>query len=244
MLSTLRDKRLLWPTAMTVLALPILLALGSWQLDRLAWKEGLIASIAERVSQPPIGLGEANRRFLDTGEAEYVRVRARGRFHHDKERYLYAPDPDRGPGFQVITPFEVAGDGAILFVNRGWVPDALKEPALRAAGQAAGEVEVTGLLRRPESPGAFTPDNDPVRNLWYWRDFSGMFKASFENTERPYIPMFLDAEAGPPGTWPQGGTTRVALPNRHLEYAITWFGLAGALAAVYAAYVAGRLRGP
>ncbi len=63
-----------------------------------------------------------------------------------------------------------------------------------------------------------------------------MFASAFENTERPYIPVFVDAEGEAPGGWPKGGVTRVNLPNRHLEYAITWFGLAGALAAVFAAY--------
>ncbi len=76
-----------------------------------------------------------------------MRVKARGRFHHDKERYYYAPDQQRGPGYHVYTPFEIAGNGAIVFVNRGFVPEQLKAPEQRQAGQVAGEVEVTGLLR-------------------------------------------------------------------------------------------------
>ena len=142
-----------------------------------------------------------------------------------------------------MTPFEIAGNGAIVFVNRGFIPEQLKAPEQRPAGQVAGEVEVTGLLRRPEKRQMFTPDNDVAHNLWFWRDFSGMFASAFENTERPYIPVFVDAEGEAPGGWPKGGVTLVNLPNRHLEYAITWFGLAGALAAIFAAFVAARLRG-
>jgi surfeit locus 1 family protein len=247
MLTTLRDSRLLWPTIMTVLALPMLIGLGVWQLQRKAWKDGLIAAIAERTKQGPSDLKNAySATYAPPYEKvgfEYMRVTARGRYHHDKERYYYAPDPVRGPGYHVYTPFEISGNGAIVFVNRGYVPEQFKAPDQRQAGQVAGEFEVTGLLRGPETKQTFTPDNDRARNLWYWRDFSGMFRSAFENTERPYIPVFVDAEGDAPGGWPQGGVTRVDLPNRHLEYAITWFGLAGALAAVFAAFVMGRLRG-
>ena len=247
MLTTLRENRLLWPTVMTVLALPILIGLGSWQLQRKAWKDGLIAAIAERTTAAPVDAVTAYKDLQARGgavrEIEYLRVKVRGRFHHDKERFYYAPDQQRGPGFHVCTPFEIAGNGAIVFVNRGYVPDQFKAPDQRRAGQVAGEIEITGLLRGPESKQMFTPENDAARNQWYWRDFSGMFVSAFENTERPYIPVFIDAEGDAPGGWPKGGVTRVNLPNRHLEYAITWFGLAGALAAVFAAFVLARLRG-
>lgn len=249
MLTTLRDKGLLWPALMTALAMPFLLGLGTWQLQRKDWKEGLIAQIEARTLLAPADLLDVYERAAEQGPdaapagLEYTRVKVRGRFHHDKERYFYAPDPELGPGFHVYTPFELAGNGAIVFVNRGYVPEALKDPKARAAGQADGEFEITGLVRMPEHPGRFTPDNDAKGNLWYWRDFSGMFVSAFQNTERPYLPVFVDIEGDAPGGWPKGGVTRLELPNRHLEYAITWFGLAAALMAVFAAYALPRLRG-
>jgi surfeit locus 1 family protein len=246
-LATLRRMRLVWPTVMTAIALPILIGLGTWQLERKAWKEGLIGAIAERTRAEPADLPGAYAATyeppFDVAGYEYVRVKVRGRFHHDKERYLYAPDQKLGPGIHVVTPFEMAAGGAVLLVNRGFVPAPLKDPETRKDGLLDGDVEVVGLLRAPQQQARFTPDNDAKANLWFWRDFPGMIRSAFENTERPTIPVFLDAEAPAPGGWPRGGATLINLPNRHLEYAITWFGLAGALAAVYAAFVMQRVRG-
>lgn len=245
MLATLRAKRLLWPTVMTGFALPVLIGLGSWQMQRKAWKETLIAAIAERTTAAPVELVSATSATYEDFNLgfEYMRVKARGRFLNDKERYYYAPEQARGPGYHVYTPFELKDGGAIVFVNRGFVPEALKLPETRAAGQAAGEVEVVGLLRAPASkPAMFTPENDVAKNLWYWRDYDGMFKSAFGASDRAKIPVFLDAEGEAQGGWPKGGVTRVDLPNRHLEYALTWYGLAAALAAVFAVFAAGRLR--
>jgi surfeit locus 1 family protein len=248
MLARLRETKLLVPTIMLALALPVLIALGFWQLDRLAWKEGLLAAIAARATAEPI---EATA-FYDglagkpVQAGEYTRVTARGRFLHDKELYLYAPSPTMGPGYFVFTPFVLAGSQRTTLVNRGFVPEALKDPALRAQGQAAGDVNVTGLVRMPQSQSRFVPDNDPKANLWFWRDFDGMITAAFQNSPKPekLLPFFIDAEGAAAGGWPKGGVTELKLPNRHLEYALTWFGLAAALAAVYATYAIGRLRRP
>jgi surfeit locus 1 family protein len=99
-----------------------------------------------------------------------------------------------------------------------------------------------GLVRAPQTPGAFDPDNDTAANLWFWRDLPAMGRAAGIDPARQ-LPVFVDAEAAAPGGWPRGGATLVRLPNRHLEYALTWFGLAGALLAVYAAFVRSRWSG-
>lgn len=242
MLKRLSAAGLLWPSLITAVALPILISLGSWQMSRREWKEGLIAQISARTFAVPVALDEANRLWASGEDIEYLRVKVRGRFLHDKELYLYAPDA-RGPGYQVVTPLEVAG-GAIMLVNRGFVPAHLKDPETRKPGQFAAEVEIVGLARAPAARTLFTPDNDVAGNQWYWRDFHAMFRAAFENTERPYTPYFLDAEAEPkpPGGFPAGGATRLALSNRHLEYALTWYGLAVTLLGVFGAYVWSRLK--
>ena len=103
-----------------------------------------------------------------------------------------------GPGFHVFTPLETA-DGRILFVNRGFVPERLKDPASRAAGQPQGEVEVTGLLRRPAEQGWFTPANEPARNLWFWRDLDGMAASVLGRDQARALPFFLDEQ---PRDWP------------------------------------------
>jgi surfeit locus 1 family protein len=244
MFAMLSEKRLLWPGVMTLAGLAILFGLGTWQLERKAWKEGLIAAIEARTKAEPVNLADAAGRLGASGDVEYTRVKARGRFLNDKERYFYAPDAELGPGYHVYTPLEIAGDGAVLFVNRGFVPEALKDPATRKAGQPDGETDVTGLLRMPGPKGFFTPDNEPAHNLWYWRDLDGLLRSAFGDGGRAALPFFLEAEAPAPGGWPKGGATLIELPNRHLEYAITWFGLAFALAAVFAAYALPRLTQP
>ena len=246
MLARLRETKLLVPTIMVVVALPVLIGLGFWQLERLAWKEGLIAAITERTKVEPVDVaafydGLAGKP-LEAGE--YTRVTARGRFFHDRELYLYAPSSTMGPGFHVVTPFVLAGSERVLLINRGFVPEQLKAPAARADGQVGGETVVTGLVRRPGVQARFVPENDAQSNLWFWRDFEGMIAAAFAGASQPgqTLPLYIDAEGAAPGGWPKGGATELKLSNRHLEYALTWFGLAAALAAVFAMYASGRLR--
>jgi len=240
MLSTLRTKGLIWPTFLMLAALALLVGLGTWQLQRKAWKEGLVARLNQRIGAKPVSLDDALAIWRTTGDVEYVKVQARGRFLHDKERYLYAPDQKLGPGVHVYTPLETP-DGALLMVNRGFVPDALRDPRMRAGGQLAGEVAVTGLLRAGGEKEAFTPDNDRARNLWYWRDLSGMLGSVAGGKRQPWVPFFLEADAeAVPGGWPKGGVTLVRLTNRHFEYALTWFGLAAALVCIYALFAQSR----
>ncbi len=249
MLARLRETKLLVPTMMVALSLPLLIGLGFWQLDRLAWKEGLLTAIAERASAPAVPIDQALDEaagHLPAGwnDLEYKHVSMRGRYVNDKEMHLYAPNAQLGPGYQVYTPFVIASTQATLIVNRGFVPEQLKDPRTRAEGQIDGETEVTGLIRLPGLHARFVPDNDPKANLWFWRDFEGMIAASYPAGSRPtkVVPLFVDAEGAAPGGWPKGGMTELKLTNRHLEYALTWFGLAAALVAVYATYAMGRLR--
>jgi surfeit locus 1 family protein len=242
MLQKLRHAKLVWPTLATLLALGVLLSLGTWQLERKRWKEDLLAKIAARATAPPVPLAEVAERLRSGGDVEYMHASARGRFHHDKERYLYAPAPSR-LAWHVYTPLEIA-PGRIVWVNRGLVPDANKLPATRTAGQVAGETEVRGIVRQPPGRNLFTPDNDVGGNLWYWADIPALTRSSFPGSAPEALPFTIDADAAPasPGGLPQGGVTRVALSNRHLEYAVTWYGLALTLIGVYLAFAMNRLR--
>lgn len=232
---------LLWPTLLSLAALAILVALGTWQLQRKQWKDGLIATIAARVHAAPVPLARAEAILQGGGDAEYLRVAARGRFLHDKERYLYAPAP-AGLTWHVYAPLQLS-DGRMAWINRGAVPDSRKDPSSRREGQLAGEVDVTGLLRMPPRPGAFTPANDAAHNLWYWPDVAALQASAFGGSAPLALPFTIDADAlpEPPGGLPRGGVTRLDLPNRHLEYALTWYGLGLTLIGVYLAFAAGRL---
>ena len=134
MLQKLREARLIGPAIATAAGLAILFSLGAWQLQRKAWKENLIAVIAERTKAEPTGLvGAVTATWppeQDSIGLEYLRVKVRGHYLHDKERYFYAPDPDLGPGFNVTTPLEIAGSSTIVFINRGYVPDSQRDPPI------------------------------------------------------------------------------------------------------------------
>jgi surfeit locus 1 family protein len=244
-LQRLRSARLLLPTLAALAGLAVLLGLGTWQMERKRWKEELIARIAARVHADPVPLASLPVRAHDKGDLEYTHVSVSGRFHHDKERYLYAPSPV-GLGWHVYSPLET-GEGALVWINRGAVPDARKAPATRLEGQAANEVEVRGLVRLPSGPGPFAARNDPARNVWYWPDISAMSASAFAGSPQAakVLPFVIDADPQPeaPGGLPRGGVTRLNLPNRHLEYALTWYGLAATLVGVYLAFAISRLRG-
>jgi surfeit locus 1 family protein len=130
----------------------------------------------------------------------------------------------------------------MVLIDRGFVPDAFKDRAARRESEPSGSVTVTGLARAPESQGTFIPDNDPDRNRWFWRDLAGMTKSM--GLQGTIAPFFLDAERSETGgAWPQGGQTRLDIPNDHLQYAITWFLLALSLLVIYAIYVWRSWRG-
>lgn len=244
MLTSLRRHGLLGSAIATVVAFAILVALGNWQMQRKSWKDGLLAQIAERTHAAAVDVTDADPESLRTGDAEYSHVRVTGRFLHDKEQYLWAPDAKLGPGYHVYTPLQTAA-GALVWINRGWVPEGLRDGASRIAGQIADAVTLSGLYRAPiTDAGAFAPDNDAQRRVYYWRNLAGMHADAFGAEKASVRPYFIDADAEPanPGGWPKGGVTFVELPNRHLEYAITWYGLAGTLLAVYAAFAATRLK--
>jgi surfeit locus 1 family protein len=217
------------PTLFTVPVVLFCAALGVWQLERLGWKQGLIAQREAAVAAAPVALPQT---LVDAGALEFHRIFDEGVFRHDKEIFLNAIAPKGGAGFDVLTPLREAG-GTIVFVNRGFVPSELKDPAKRAAGQPAGTVRVAGLLRLPpdRKPGWFTPDNRADRNEWFWIDLPAIAAADGLTNVAPF---YIDADAtANPGLWPRGGVTPLALPNDHLQYAITWFSLAVAALVIY-----------
>jgi surfeit locus 1 family protein len=227
------------------MALIVLLGLGTWQLERKAWKEGLIAALTERLALPPAPLpppGEWGA--LAPERDEFRRVAFRATFLNDKEALVYtagsALRPDvAGPGYWVFTPARLP-DGGLIMVDRGFVPGGRKDPKSRLEGQVSGELRLVGFLRWPEEPGLFTPAPDPARNLWFGRDPASMAKAKGLG---PIAPFYVDLEAPiPPGNLPKPGPLTVNLRNAHLQYALTWYGLAAVLIVVFMSWVVSRRR--
>ena len=164
---------------------------------------------------------------------EFRHVTDEGIFLNDQEIFVGATSPRGGDaGFDVLTPLREA-DGRIVFVNRGFVPAELKNPQTRRVGQLEGTVKIAGLLRLPpdKKPGWFLPDNRADINYWFWVDLPAMAAADGLGN---VVLFYIDADAAPnPGGWPQGGVTRLELPNNHLQYALTWFSLAVGMVVIY-----------
>lgn len=228
-----------------LVAFAILIGLGTWQVQRLHWKEGLIATIEARVSAPPQPLAAIEARLADTGDVDYWPVSLSGRFHHEGERHFFATHKGSS-GYFVYTPLEL-DDGRLIMVNRGFVPFDRKEPASRREGQVEGRREIVGLARNlvDEKPNSLMPDNDPAKNIFYWKDLAAMSASAGVGRPDDYLPLFVDADDAPnPGGLPVGGVTLISMPNSHLQYAVTWYGLAAALAGVLGAWLWRRLRVP
>lgn len=237
-----RVRRLIVPGLATLVCAAILAALGTWQLHRLAWKEGLLQAVAERSTGAPLALhGLADFAELSADGDEYRRVSVRGRFDHAKEIQVYTilgeqKGPFGGPGYWVLTPLALDGGGTV-FVNRGFVPPDRRNPATRTAGQLAGDVAVTGLLRAPEQRNLFTPADDPAKGAWYNRDPAEIAPALGIADAAPFL---VDADGAPnPGGLPEGGETRLVFTNSHLQYALTWYGLGLGLVGVFLAWAFG-----
>lgn len=245
MASTLRPgawRSILAPGLVSLICLAILLGLGVWQLERKSEKEALIARILERSKvEPPAPL--PGPQIWDPARDEFRRVRITGTFRHEAETLVHGLAAGEVPGralqgYYVLTPFGLTEGGTVL-INRGFVPTALKAPASRAAGQIEGETTVTGILRGSEPRTMFVPAPDPVRNEWFNRDIAGISASRGIADPRPYL---VEADATPnPGGWPKGGQLRVDLPNNHLQYAFTWFGIASCLVGVFGVFAWRRL---
>lgn len=214
--------------ALAVFTIFVLAGLGTWQVQRLFWKRDLIARIDARIHAEPVAPpAKAQWPEIDARDDEYRRLRLEGSFDNSKETLVYA-STELGPGFWVVTPLRLA-DGTTVLVNRGFVPNEKREPSSRAAGNPEGPTGVTGLVRMDEPGGTLLQANRPAENRWYSRDVAAIAAARGITDVAPY---FVDADAAPnPGGWPVGGLTRVALPNNHLMYAVTWYAMAIGLAA-------------
>ncbi|EKF74655.1 surfeit locus 1 family protein [Alcanivorax hongdengensis A-11-3] len=210
-------------TLLAVLAFFGFVALGTWQVERRAWKLDLIARVDQRVHAPAIAApGPDQWATINRDDNEYQHVRLHGRFLHDKEALVQASS-ELGAGFWVLTPLR-RDDGTTVLINRGFVPPDRRDPAERGSPAPQGPVTVTGLLRLSEPGGGFLRDNDPDHERWYSRDVQAI--AADQGLKDRVAPYFVDAEARPGQPWPRGGLTVIHFHNSHLVYAITWYSLA------------------
>ena len=224
----------LWPTLISLPILALSLGLGIWQMERREWKRDILDRIATNQAAAPMAFDELLRG--DPLRNEYGWVKLGGTFLHEHEFYLAARSLKNVVGVQVVTPVRT-DDGKIVLYDRGWVPSAKKEPAKRAESQPTGRVELVGIVRRSQVKRQFAPENDPQRNFWFHVDAPLMRKLAGAPPDPRLDAFFVEAGPAPnPGGVPVGGQTYLAIPNDHLQYAITWFLIALALVGVYLAF--------
>lgn len=219
-----------WSFVVLMLALTALFAgLGVWQVNRLAWKEGLIADVTARLTQPPYELPSASEwASTDFDTFSFHPVTISGQYVADKTVLVFTSLSDAkgtydGPGDWIITPFALDGGGTV-FVNRGFVPQDQVAAFLGPETVPGGHQSLTGIAIAPETAGAFTPGPDTAKRTEWVRDPARL--ATLAGVSGPVVGFTLDLPSGGAGTLPQGGETLVDFPNNHLGYALTWFGFA------------------
>lgn len=230
----IRLRPALWPTLISLPILVLSLTLGIWQLERREWKRDILDRMAMNQAAAPISLDELLKG--DPLRHEYGRVKVSGTFEHGKEFHLAARSLKNKVGLQVVTPFRT-DDGRVVLFDRGWIPSEKKDPSKRAEGQVAGRVDLTGIVRRSQVRRQYAPENVPDKNVWFHVDVPLMRQLAGAPSDSKLDTFFFDADAAPnPGGVPIGGQTRLDIPNDHMQYAITWFLIALAMAGVYLAY--------
>jgi surfeit locus 1 family protein len=218
-----------YPTFVIFTAITLLIGLGNWQMSRLASKVDLIDTMSERTHMPELyDISTVNKESLD--EFEYRKVKLQGEFLNDKEIHLYAGAREiRGsPGYHILTPFKL-DNGQVVIINRGWVPEALKDQDQRKETLLEGRQIVLGTMLAGEKNAFFTPVNDPTHNMWFWIDLDGM--KNYTNME--LAPFFIVASYNKNIEFPVGRDIVPNFRNDHLQYAIIWYSLAAALLIMY-----------
>jgi surfeit locus 1 family protein len=222
------NRSIVTATVFALLGFAILVSLGVWQLERKAWKENLIATLNVRVAAPPHALPPSPQQGVD----EFSRVRLHGAFIAGQSALVFtagsALRPDiKTPGYWVLSPLRTDG-GRVVVVNRGYIAEKSAPPP------PSGEIDLTGAMRWPDESVLFTPTDEPQHNLWYRR---APITIAAQKGWGQVAPFFVEQETPQLAGAPQAGPLVV-----HLQYAITWFGLAGGLAGVYLVWLRGRLR--
>ncbi|MGA3400361.1 MAG: SURF1 family cytochrome oxidase biogenesis protein [Acetobacteraceae bacterium] len=224
-------RRLLWPGLMTTAMLAVLLALGTWQVRRLHWKEAILAQIAHAEAAPPIP--------LQAVPEPYTKVAVTGHLRADlsAQYAVEVRDTREGPqmGTFLVQPLERPGEPPLL-VERGWVPQKRTAPI----AQPPGETTVTGYIHAAETPGLFSAKDDPAARIFYTLDPA----AIGASLGLPHVAPFILIALGPapPELWPDPAQHLPQPPNNHLSYAITWYGLAVALVVIFLVWARRTLR--
>jgi len=227
------------PGIFFLIALTILLALGTWQVKRLQWKNHLIETIASRVNLPTRPLPPLNTwKQLDLGQWIYRVVKARGKFDPEKQVHIFTQvGPEQGgynvAGYWVVVPFYLECGGVVL-VNRGFIPEKFKQQRLPPYPNTGGQQTIIGIVKTNQGRNYFTPENDYRNNIWFTRDIKAI--SSYFKLENAAPFLIALTKGNGTGPLPQPREAKVTLSNNHLGYAITWYGLAFTLIGVFVVF--------
>ncbi len=209
-----------------VVGTAILLTLGAWQFQRMNWKKGVLEQIDRVILADPVALPEN----INKAQHQFLPVKLSGTITEDEIDVLGSVKKI-GPGYRIISAF-VTDDGRRIMLDRGYVVTRAKE-ALRPAHRAT----IIGNLHWPDEKGSSIPDPDIEKNIWFARDIPAM--AAVLNTEPVLVVQRQSSEENLVTTpFPVDSST---IPNRHLEYVVTWWGLALAWLGM-SAYLIVRIR--
>jgi len=239
---------LLLPGIAAAAGLIVLLQLGFWQVERLAWKNALIENVESRTQLPPAAPpGPAQWENTDWPQFDYLPVTVTGRFVPGEAYYFIALSSPKGqfggPGYFVYQPFETV-EGWIVMINRGFVPEARRQPETRPESLVGQRKQTLhGLLRIGETPNALTMSPDMAKRIWFARVPRDMARSlDLDTTQVAPYGIDLDGSLTPSSGLPQAGETILRFKNDHLGYALTWFGLAATLLGVFLAYAVSIIR--
>jgi len=231
-----------WPVVLlSLIGFAFLMTLGLWQVQRLQWKEGLLAQLAAKAAAQPVDLATAESMAARGEDLEFTKVRFRASFKHDAWMKMISAYQG-GQGWTIITP-AIESDGYAVIVDRGRLPG----QRLEHFDKPQGEQELTGVIRTyARGQGYFDPQNDPRGNYWYWWDIPAMLAASELPPGLKSFPYAVQLLPGGNASaeFPEPPPPRTELSNNHLGYAITWFGLAAALLATAFAYIRSVRKSP
>ncbi len=232
---------LLLPGSIAFVGFTILVCLGVWQLVRSVEKGFFIEKLTMQAAGAPAAMPDtATWPQLDPARLNLTRVQARGAFIDGPFATVRTTIASGGPGTRQLSGFGRwifqgfrLEDGGVVLVNRGFVP----ESRLGQISPATGPAIITGYLRAPETRGSFTPADLPARREFYTRDPTGIAASLGIG---PVAAFYLEAERVGDGMTPPAGVDANELigriPDNHLSYALTWFGLALTLMGVFGAW--------
>ncbi len=247
-------RKILVPFLTMIAVVTLLFKLGWWQLEQKQRKELIVARIEQRAGAAPLNTSVAELAVHNSpvDDLDYTPVALKGRFIHESEVAVFTnrelgSSKHAGPGYDILTLFEDQKNGLVL-INRGFVPQQFRQSQNRPLGEIKGNIQITGLIRKPERHSYVDVPDRPDRSEFAVRDPKIIIAAKLTEEQKQSASLFIDdfyidlRTPVPEGELPSPNKTTVNLPNRHLEYVITWWGLALVFIGMFGVFLRQRFK--